>query len=199
MLSDVHVEPVLTAHPTEAKRESVRARQRALYEELVRNEYPKYTDREKRRIREHVVTAARDPLAHREIHLVRPDISSELRNAVHYLRDLFPTAINRLDLHFTEAWRDSGLPLDLLRSAGNIPRLSFGSWIGGDRDGHPLVTPSVTEYSLGELRKAAIQLLERELKNLAAQLTVSRQVAEVPEELQERIDELALSSQTRRK
>ena len=191
VLRDVHVEPVLTAHPTEAKRESVRARQRALYDELVRNEYPKYTDREKRRIRERVVSTLETLWLTAEIHLVRPDISSELRNAIHYLRDLFPTAINRLDLHFTEAWRDAGLPLDLLRSAGNIPRLSFGSWIGGDRDGHLLVTPSVTEHSLGELRSAALQLLERELRNLASQLTVSRQLTDVPEELQDRIDELS--------
>ncbi len=191
VLRDVHIEPVLTAHPTEAKRESVRARQRALYDELVRNEYPKYTDREKRRIRERVVSTLETLWLTAEIHLVRPDISSELRNAIHYLRDLFPTAINRLDLHFTEAWRDAGLPLDLLRSAGNIPRLTFGSWIGGDRDGHPLVTPAVTEHSLGELRRAALQLLERELRNLASQLTVSRQLTDVPEELQERIDELS--------
>jgi phosphoenolpyruvate carboxylase len=198
VLRDVHVEPVLTAHPTEAKRESVRARQRSLYEELVRNEYPKYTDREKRRIRERVVTTLETLWLTAEIHLVRPDISSELRNAIHYLRDLFPTAINRLDLHFTEAWRDADLPLAMLRSAGNIPRLTFGSWIGGDRDGHPLVTPAVTEYSLGELRTAALRLLVRELRNLASQLTVSRQMTDVPEELQDRIDELSfvISNQT---
>ncbi len=191
VLEDVHVEPVLTAHPTEAKRESVRSRQRVLYEELVRNEYPKYTEREKRRIRERVVTTLETLWLTAEIHLVRPDISSELRNAVHYLRDLFPNAINRLDLHFTEAWRDAGLPLEMLRSAGNIPRLTFGSWIGGDRDGHPLVTPSVTENSLQELRSAAFQLLEKELETLASQLTISRQLTEVPEDLQDRIDELS--------
>ncbi|MFN5868329.1 MAG: phosphoenolpyruvate carboxylase, partial [Akkermansiaceae bacterium] len=191
VLKEVHVEPVLTAHPTEAKRESVRARQRVLYEEMVRNEYPKYTQREKRRIRERVVTTLETLWLTAEIHSVRPDINSELRNAIHYLRDLFPAAINRLDLHFTEAWRDAGLPLDLLRSAGNIPRLSFGSWIGGDRDGHPLVTPSVTAQSLSELRIAAFQLLERELRDLASQLTVSRQLVHIPDELQERIDELS--------
>ena len=191
VLKEVHVEPVLTAHPTEAKRESVRARQRVLYEEMVRNEYPKYTIREKRRIRERVVTTLETLWLTAEIHTVRPDINSELRNAIHYLRDLFPAAINRLDLHFTEAWRDAGLPIDLLRSAGNIPRLSFGSWIGGDRDGHPLVTPAVTEQSLSELRIAAFQLLERELRELASQLTISRQLVHVPDELQDRIDELS--------
>ena len=161
VLSDVDVQPVLTAHPTEAKRASVRERHRALYEELVRNEYPKYTDRERRRIRERIVTALETLWRTGEIHLVRPDIYRELRDAIHYLRDLFPSALNRLDLHFTEAWRDAGFPQEMLRAAGNIPRLSFGTWIGGDRDGHPLVTPEVTAKALEMLRRASFQLLKR--------------------------------------
>lgn len=191
VLKDVQVEPVLTAHPTEAKRSSIRERHRALYVEMVRNEFPKYTERERRRIRERVVTTLETLWRTAEIHLVRPDITSELRNATHYLRDLFPSAINRLDLHFTEAWRDAGLPLEMLRSAGNIPRLIFGTWIGGDRDGHPLVTPDVTAQTLRELRHSAFKLLERELIDLSSQLTLSRYLTPVPAELQDRIDHLA--------
>ena len=168
-----------------------REQHRALYVEMVRNEYPKYTEHERRRIRERVVTTLETLWRTAEIHLVRPDISSELRNATHYLRDLFPAAINRLDLHFTEAWRDAGLPLDMLRSAGNIPALVFGTWIGGDRDGHPLVTPEVTETALGTLRQSAFKLLQRELLDLASQLTLSRYLTPVPAALQERIDQLA--------
>jgi phosphoenolpyruvate carboxylase len=191
VLREVQVEPVLTAHPTEAKRSSIRERHRALYVEMVRNEFPKYTERERRRIRERVVTTLETLWRTAEIHLVRPDITSELRNATHYLRDLFPAAIDRLDLHFTEAWRDAGLPLELLRSAGNIPRLVFGTWIGGDRDGHPLVTPAVTEQTLVELRRSAFKLLERELLELSSQLTLSRYLTPVPGELQARIDHLS--------
>ena len=191
VLRDVQVEPVLTAHPTEAKRTSIRERHRALYGEMVRNEFPKYTERERRRIRERVVTTLETLWRTAEIHLVRPDISSELRNATHYLRDLFPSAINRLDLHFTEAWRDAGLPLEMLRSAGNIPRLRFGTWIGGDRDGHPLVTPAVTEKTLETLRQSAFKLLQRELLELGSQLTLSRYLTPVPRELQARIDQLS--------
>ena len=190
VLRDVQVEPVLTAHPTEAKRSSIRERHRALYDEMVRNEFPKYTDRERRRIRERVVTTLETLWRTAEIHIVRPDITSELRNATHYLRDLFPAAINRLDLHFTEAWRDAGLPLDLLRSAGNIPHLKFGTWIGGDRDGHPLVTPAVTEKTLETLRESAFKLLQGELLELGKQLTLSRYLTPVPAELQSRIDQL---------
>jgi phosphoenolpyruvate carboxylase len=190
VLQDVKVEPVLTAHPTEAKRSSIRERHRALYDDMVRNEYPKYTARERRHIRQRVVTTLETLWRTAEIHIVRPDLTSELRNATHYLRDLFPSAINRLDLHFTEAWRDAGMPLDLLRSAGNIPRLVFGTWIGGDRDGHALVTPQVTENALATLRQSAFELLERELLALAGQLTLSRHLTPVPEELQVRIDDL---------
>ncbi len=190
VLHDVQVEPVLTAHPTEAKRSSIRERHRALYDEMVRNEFPKYTQRERRRIRERVVTTLETLWRTAEIHLVRPDITSELRNATHYLRDLFPAAINRLDLHFTEAWRAAGLPLELLRSAGNIPHLRFGTWIGGDRDRHPLVTPEVTEKTLATLRESAFKLLQVELRELGSQLTLSRYLTPVPAELQARIDQL---------
>lgn len=191
VLRKVDVQPVLTAHPTEAKRAAVRERHRALYDLLVRNEYPKYTDRELHRIRERIVTALETLWRTGEIHLVRPDLFRELRDAIHYLRDLFPTSLNRLDLHFTEAWRNAGFPLEKLRAAGNIPRLSFGSWIGGDRDGHPLVTPEVTGKALGMLRRAALQLLEEELRQLATQLTLSRHLNPVPDELETRIDEIA--------
>jgi phosphoenolpyruvate carboxylase len=191
VLRDVDVEPVLTAHPTEAKRSSIRERHRSLYDDLVRLEYPKYTERERNRLRQRIVTTLETLWRTAEIHLVRPDILSELRNSIHYLRDLFPDAINRLDQHFTDAWRNAGLPLEALRSAGNVPRLSFGTWIGGDRDGHPLVTPAVTEKALVQLREAAFELLQREFHALSAQLTLSRHLTPPPDDLQARIDELS--------
>ena len=190
VLADVDVQPVLTAHPTEAKRASVRERHRALYDELVHYEFPKFTNREKRRIRDRIVTALQTLWRTGEIHLTRPDIFRELRDAIHYLRDLFPAALDRLDLHFTEAWRDAGYPLDMLRAAGNVPHLSFGTWIGGDRDGHPLVTPEVTEKTLKMLRRAAFQLLQRELAELSNNLTLSEHLNQIPNAITQRISEL---------
>ncbi len=191
VLEAVDIQPVLTAHPTEAKRGSVRERHRDLYDQLVRSEYPKYTERERRRIRERIVTSLETLWRTGEIHLVRPDLFRELRDAIHYLRDLFPNALDRLDLHFTEAWRNAGYPLDKLRGAGHVPRLSFGTWIGGDRDGHPLVTPEVTGKTLAHLRTAALQLIHRELTELATKLTLSRHHNPVPDALETRIDEIA--------
>lgn len=82
VLDEVHVEPVLTAHPTEAKRATVRERHRAIYEEMVRAENSKFTDRERRRINERISTALETLWRTGEIHLRRPNIRQELRNAL---------------------------------------------------------------------------------------------------------------------
>lgn len=193
VLRDVEVQPVLTAHPTEAIRSSIRERHRALYDELVRSEYPKFTARERHRIRQSITSILESLWCTAEIHLIRPDIFSELRNAIHYLRDLFPAAINRLDLHFAEAWREAGFPEDALRSLENNPLLSFGTWIGGDRDGHPLVTAGITERTLELLRQAAFKTLAREFESLAQQLPLSSHLNAVPPALTERAESLAVS------
>ncbi len=191
VLKDVHVEPVLTAHPTEAKRATVRERHRAIYEELARNEHPKYTGSERRRIKANISVAMETLWCTREIHITRPDLKQELRNALYYLREMYPAVLNRLDTHFIEAWRDAGFSVDKLRNSGKQPRVTFGTWIGGDRDGHPLVTPKVTYDTLADLRSHAIVLMRKELKELAFHLTISKQSQEIPEALTERIKEIA--------
>lgn len=191
VLKDVHVEPVLTAHPTEAKRATVRERHRAIYEELARSEHPKYTDRERRRIKANISATMETLWRTGEIHMTRPDLKQELRNALFYLREMYPAVLNRLDTHFTEAWRDAGFSVDKLRHSDRLPRVTFGTWIGGDRDGHPLVTPEVTYETFSDLRYHAIVLMRKELKELAFHLTISRQFQEIPEALTDRIQELS--------
>ena len=191
VLDEVHVEPVLTAHPTEAKRATVRERHRAIYEEMVKAENPKFTDRERRRINDRISTALETLWRTGEIHLRRPNIRQELRNALYYLREVFPKATDRMDVYFTEAWRDAGFSVEKLKASGKHPRLTFSTWIGGDRDGHPLVTPEVTESTLKELRRHALILLRKELKNTAFHLTLSSQLQPVPEAVAQRISEIS--------
>lgn len=192
VLKDVHVEPVLTAHPTEAKRATVRERHREIYQNLVTSEYPKFTDREKSRLRNEVTASLETLWRTGEIHMTRPDLNQELRNALYYLREMFPAVLSRLDCHFAEAWSEAGFDIEKLRKADASPRLTFATWIGGDRDGHPLVTPEVTERTLGDLRAHSFVLLRKELKDVAFQLTISSQFQAVPAKLQKRIESLRL-------
>lgn len=190
VFADVHVEPVLTAHPTEAKRATVRERHRDIYQNLVTSEYPKYTQREKRRIKDKITAALETLWRTGEIHMTRPDLNQELRNALYYLREMFPAVLNRLDNHLTEAWKDAGFCVDKLRNSDSYPKITFGTWIGGDRDGHPLVTPEVTEKTLADLRYHSIVLLRKELKEIAFHLTISSEFQEIPKSLQKRIQQL---------
>lgn len=191
ILKKVHVEPVLTAHPTEAKRVTVRERHRVIYDQLIEGESLRATEREKDRVKVDLATTLESLWRTGEIHLRRPNLHQELRNALFYLREVFPQATKEIDRSLTEAWQAAGFSIDKLRAAGPIPALTFSTWIGGDRDGHPLVTADVTRNTLGELRYHALTLLRKELKDVAFHLTLTRQLQHVPDDLQSRIDELA--------
>ncbi|WP_018970123.1 phosphoenolpyruvate carboxylase [Rubritalea marina] len=190
VLKDVHVEPVLTAHPTEAKRVTVRERHSEIYQHLVVSDYEKYSKTERSRVQNKVTAALETLWRTGEIHLHRPDINAELRNALYYLREIFPAVLTRLDGHFYDAWKEAGFSTDKLQSADAMPRLTFGTWIGGDRDGHPLVTPEVTERTLNDLRDHSFVLLRKELKEVAHHLTICSQLQDTPEELTTRIAQI---------
>ncbi len=191
LLGEVHVEPVLTAHPTEAKRSTVRECHRAIYKELVQGEHLKFTARESKRIRGRITTALEALWRTGEIHLTRPDLEQELRTALYYLREIFPSVVPRLNIHLMEAWQSVGFDPEKLRNSKRLPRLTFATWIGGDRDGHPLVTPEVTKRHLDQLRYHAIVLLRKELKELAFHITLSRNFHEPTFALDERIEQIA--------
>lgn len=190
-LADVCVEPVLTAHPTEAKRATVRERHRALYKLMVKRENPKYTQREFSEIRDEIKVTLATLWHTGEIHLTRPDLSQELRNALYYLRERFPSLVDPLDKQFQWAWQRAGFSTEKLKALGQAPKLRFATWIGGDRDGHPLVTHEVTATTLRELRRHALILFRRELASIAEPLTLSLTVHTPSRQLTERIESLA--------
>jgi phosphoenolpyruvate carboxylase len=185
VLPAVHMEPVLTAHPTEAKRASVLAHHRELYLLLLDRENPNRTPMEQDALRLRIQAVLERLWQTGEIFLERPDVDSEVRNMLHYLSDVFPAAVELLTTRFHQSWRqafpESEPPPE--------PRLSFGSWVGGDRDGHPFVTTEVTRRTLEVLRAGAIELLRRHIESLAVRLSLAEFLQPVLPELRERIAE----------
>jgi phosphoenolpyruvate carboxylase len=173
LLPAVRVEPVLTAHPTEAKRSTVINAQRELYLALVRRENTMWTPAEQDHIRAEVCALVERLWRTGEIRLTKPDVASERRNVLHHLRDVFPEAVVRTDQRLRTAWSEQGWDSALLDGQGRLPRLRFGSWVGGDRDGHPGVTPAVTAATLAELRRGALHLHRVALRRLAERLSLS--------------------------
>lgn len=190
VLPTISVNPVLTAHPTEAKRPTVRERHLALYKDLAKWDR-NIDDQEKLEAVFESINVTLETLWHTgEIHAARPSLVGELRHIIYYLREVYPNVIARLDASLESAWKCAGWDVEKLRQSGAYPKLCFGTWVGGDRDGHPLVTADVTEDTLLRLHRHALHIHERELRAAANVLTLSPNEEAIPAELTARITEL---------
>jgi len=179
----IEIEPVFTAHPTEAKRASVRERHRVIYQLLLKLEYDHYTSIERDLIHGRLLSALEALWFTGETHLERPTVKRELRNTLFYLREMFPDVVARLDQHLIKSWEQVGFDPQSLQQVGGGSRTRFGIWIGGDRDGHPFVTAEVTADTLALLRQQSLKLYRRELSRAAEHLTVSLDLQPVPKKL----------------
>ena len=183
----IRVEPVLTAHPTEAKRLTVLEQHRDLFRALGERENPNLTPAEREEIRRRVKAILERLWRTGEILLAKPEVADERHQIEHYLREIFPDALVRLDDRLRAAWKAANWNLDELK----LPRLRFGTWVGGDRDGHALVTADVTKNTLAELRLNALVVLERRLERLAQKMSLSVYGQTPPAFLGENIARLA--------
>ncbi|MDQ8180885.1 phosphoenolpyruvate carboxylase [Pelagicoccus sp. SDUM812005] len=185
--SSVH--PVLTGHPTEAKRPSVLAAHRKLYELLVELENNMYTPIELGEFRDRIKAIIELIWRSGEILVEKPDVASERDNILNYLTQKFPVAIEISDARFRAAMAQAGIQWDE-SDANSYPRFHLGSWVGGDRDGHPFVTADVTAETFAQLRTAALDTLARKLKQLSKDMALSQLFQSPPAYLLERIAEL---------
>jgi phosphoenolpyruvate carboxylase len=186
-LPGIRIEPVLTAHPTEAKRPVVLGQYRTLYLLMVRRENSMYTRREQEDIRREIKLSLHRLWLIDDIFLEKPDIHSELNSVIHYLVNVFPLVIPEMDTKFLQAWDEAGFDVKNLNRAEAFPKISFGDWVGGDRDGHPLVTPEITTYTLGQFRLNALNIIKGKLSELSERLSFYCELSSVSGELQKRI------------
>ncbi|MEL6538496.1 MAG: phosphoenolpyruvate carboxylase, partial [Bacteroidota bacterium] len=119
--------------------------------------------------------------------LEKPAVEDELRNILHYLVNIFPEVIPILDRRMLQAAKQIGLDIDTICEAHQFPRLTFGDWVGGDRDGHPLVTAEVTQYTLNQLRLHAFVVIRRKLLRLVQRISFSHELEDTLPEVRERV------------
>ncbi|MFZ9979079.1 MAG: phosphoenolpyruvate carboxylase [Opitutales bacterium] len=179
-LNRMRVEPVLTAHPTEAKRATVLEIHRELYKLLVRRENKMWTAAEQRAIRDEIKVALERLWRTGEIYHQKPDVQSELRNINYFLSKVFPDAVVSMDLRLRQAWEEAGLDPDRVEHPDSLPLIVLGTWVGGDRDGHPLVTAEVTARALNLFRSTAIAICNERLETLGQRLSLGDHLQEPP-------------------
>jgi len=188
-LPTLRVEPVLTAHPTEARRRSILACMQEIHGILLERGGSSGKDGSDRERRDHLKTVLERWWRTEEVRTQRPTVDMEREGVIHCLAGSMARSIAETDRRLRDAWQIAGFgPGGPIHPAVR-PILSFGTWVGGDRDGHPLVTPAVTEQSLQLYRSAAVQLIASGLERLASHLTLSRKYHGTPAELEKWLPE----------
>jgi len=176
-LAGLRVRPVITAHPTEAKRVTVLERHRRIYLRLLDLESPRWTDRE----RQDLIRATGDEIEllwlTGELKLAKPTVEQEVAWGLYFfnenLFDVVPQILAKAESAFAQQF--PGETLDV------PPFLQFGSWIGGDRDGNPYVTSEVTRRTLWETRLASLRRYRTRLLELVRNLSIEEHALALPD------------------
>ena len=169
-VATLSVRPVFTAHPTEAARRSVLSKLGTVAQLL---------DEVNVREREKKLAEAIELLWQTdELRLEQPEPLDEATNALYYLDDLHRYTVPQVLDDFAFELSKYGIDLDPLARP-----LSFGSWIGGDRDGNPNVTPKITSETITLQVGHAVRVLLEKLDALRQSLSVSARLAGASSEL----------------
>ena len=169
-LSNFSVRPVFTAHPTEAARRSVLSKLTTISELL---------DQPEGEIRNTRLAEAIDLIWQTdELRLGQPEPLDEAVNSLYYLDELFEFTVPEILDQFNKELKRIGVEIPLTSRP-----LSFGTWIGGDRDGNPFITAEVTKAAIllqnAHFTRTIIHLLDE----LRQALSISTKLAGVSKEL----------------
>lgn len=183
LLGQVDIQPTLTAHPTEARRRTVLQKQKRIAELLsgLRDSEP--TPAERRRAESRLEQLMLILLGTDDVRTERLQVNEEVRNGLYFLTGTLWNTVPQLydDLRGALDSCYDGVP--------ELPTLlRYRSWIGGDRDGNPRVTPEVTRSTFQQMRHAAIELHAQALWDIRGFLSLSDRRVQITAALRESIE-----------
>ena len=174
------VVPVLTAHPTEVQRKSVRDLEMQIERLLQARERTRLTPQEQAANDESIRGAVLALWQTRMLRLEKLDVLDEVANGLSFFEQTFlpevPLLYGALEDELQRRYPDASL--------GDLPSfLRIGSWIGGDRDGNPFVTADVLERTLRMQSSRVFEYYLEQLHTLGAELSMTTLVTAVSAEL----------------
>ncbi|MBH56557.1 MAG: phosphoenolpyruvate carboxylase [Planctomycetaceae bacterium] len=166
-VNDARIELVLTAHPTEAKRRSIRRLLNDLRKLLDCQDTSELLPSQRERVSSEVKAQLRKLWQTDFIRSRRPTVLQEVQRGLAYkdvLWDIVPRVANDLRQALLDYYPEV---------KKTNPLFVYGSWIGGDRDGNPYVTPDVTAQTFEWLREAALEAHLGQCEKLGRSLCIS--------------------------
>lgn len=189
-LVTLRIRPVITAHPTEAKRVTVLEKHRKIYLLLRELDSPRWTERE----RSNLVEALRDQIEllwiTGELRLEKSTVEQEVAWGLHFFEETLFDAVPQMLSFFERALRQYYPEVRFEVT----PFFQFGSWIGGDHDGNPYVTNLVTRNTLRDQALAVVDYYKRRLTDLTRVLSISERIQAIPDDFRNELNRQLASS-----
>ncbi|WP_151737329.1 phosphoenolpyruvate carboxylase [Paenibacillus tengchongensis] len=184
IMNTMSLELVMTAHPTEAMRRAILDIHKRISDDVMELDNPTLTFREREQLREKLLNEVITLWQTDELRDRKPTVLDEVRNGMYYFHEtlfqVLPDVYQELERCLNKYYPGQHW---------HVPTyLRFGSWIGGDRDGNPSVTASVTEQTLRLQRKLAIREYQRIMRELMQYLSFSTSIVNVTPELLQSIE-----------
>ncbi|HHH36747.1 MAG TPA: phosphoenolpyruvate carboxylase [Gammaproteobacteria bacterium] len=163
--------PVITAHPTESKRHTIMEAQRRIFVTSEQLDDTRLSREEREEITENLETRIQTLWKTDEVRAQRPQVTGEIRHGIYYFQDSLFQAMPNTYREFEKALRK--IYGDEARHIRLPSFLRFGSWIGGDRDGNPNVTPETTATAVRMHHATILKEYLRRVIQLSHELTHS--------------------------
>ncbi len=167
VLADVSIEPTFTAHPTEARRKTVKTKLRRIADHVKTLDERALTDEERERLWDAVEAELVGLWTSKYVRNRKPEPLDEARNVQWYLEntlfDAIPDTYARLEAALADAFDVESV---------DVPSVfELRSWAGADRDGNPNVTPGVTAETLERQQSIVVEQYRDRLGDLSAVLS----------------------------
>ncbi|CAN5636652.1 phosphoenolpyruvate carboxylase [soil metagenome] len=185
VLANASIRLVVTAHPTEARRRTTLAKLARTFEYIRTLDERAMTASDLEQLRWRVRATIAELWGSDELRASEISVLDEVRAGLVYfqstLADQIPVIYRDLESALGEHYPEAEFAVP--------PLLRFGSWIGGDRDGNPNVTPGVTLETLHVMRDTCLFFLAQRVDLLAQRISLSERSVPASEELQAVLDE----------
>jgi phosphoenolpyruvate carboxylase len=184
VIDRLEIVPVMTAHPTEAARRTLLDKHRRIADLLTAFDDENLPKRKQEELRSRLAAEVESIWQTDEVRHTQPTVLDEVNNTLYYfdaaLFDSVPILLEELERRL-----DENFPGVKLREPG-VP-LRFGSWVGGDRDGNPFVTPEVTWEALRLQQRLILRKYRDTVADLSRRLSESSRFTPATGELRESI------------
>ncbi len=192
VLGRLSIQPVFTAHPTEATRRTLQEKEYEIVLRLVDRLNPELTPEEKNISEQRMLSAISSAWQTRLVSHSRPTVADELDNILFYITDILYRVVPVYYENLNEALIKHYGPEAVGSYAPQRLILRFGSWVGGDMDGNPNVHAGTILETLRMQRKAIIRRYIPELSQLGRSLSQTTTEIPVNADVRQRHREYAL-------